>query len=75
MAASVFAFGIAFGVLAEHRGLTLAPALVMSVTVYAGSAQIVALQRWGAPVPLIAVWAATLAINARYVRAGLGAGP
>jgi branched chain amino acid efflux pump len=75
VAASVFAFGIAFGVLADQRGLTLAAALAMSGTVYAGSAQIVALQLWATPVPLIPVWAAALAVNARYVLMGAALRP
>ena len=67
LAASVFAYGIAFGVLADQHGLGLVAALLMSGTVYAGSAQIVALQVWTTPVPLLAVWVSTLAINARYL--------
>ena len=67
VAASVFAFGIAFGVLADQSGLSLAAAVLMSATVYAGSAQIVALQVWSTPVPLLAVWVASVAINTRYL--------
>src|SRR5262245_29468962 len=75
VAASVFAYGLAFGVLAHQHGLPLAAAVLMSGTVYAGSAQIVALQVWAAPVPLIAVWIAALAINARYVLMGAALRP
>jgi predicted branched-subunit amino acid permease len=75
VAASVFAYGVAFGVLADQSGLSLVAALVMSGTVYAGSAQIVALQVWGTPVPLLAVWVATLAINARYILMGAALRP
>ena len=75
VASSVFAYGLAFGVLADQGGLTLAAAVLMSATVYAGSAQIVALQMWDTPVPLIGVWIATLAINARYVLMGAALRP
>jgi len=75
VAASVFAYGIVFGVLAEQSGLSLVAALVMSATVYAGSAQIVVLQIWSTPVPLMAVWVATLAINARYILMGAALRP
>jgi 4-azaleucine resistance transporter AzlC len=75
VAASTFAFGIAFGVLAGQQGLSLWATLLMSGTVYAGSAQIVALQVWSTPVPLVAVWVATLAINARYILMGAALRP
>jgi 4-azaleucine resistance transporter AzlC len=75
VAASVFAYGIAFGVLADQGGLGLAAALLMSGTVYAGSAQLVALQVWGSPVPLVAVWVASFAINARYLLMGAALRP
>jgi predicted branched-subunit amino acid permease len=67
VAASTFVFGIAFGALAGQKGLSLVATLLMSGVVYAGSAQIVALQVWSTPVPVVAVWVATLAINARYI--------
>lgn len=75
VAAGVFAYGLAFGVLAHQSGLTLAAALLMSAVVYAGSAQIVALQVWSAPVPLLAVCAANLAMNARYILMGAALRP
>lgn len=75
VAAGVFAYGLAFGVLAHQGGLELTAALLMSAVVYAGSAQIVALQIWGAPVPFVAVCAATLALNARYILMGAALRP
>lgn len=75
VAASTFAFGIAFGVLAGQQGLSLVATLLMSGIVYAGSAQIVALQVWSTPVPLVAVLVATLAINARYILMGAALRP
>jgi predicted branched-subunit amino acid permease len=74
-AASTAAFGIAFGVLASQHGLTLLAATGMSATVYAGSAQMVALQLWDSPVPLIPVWLATIAMNARYILMGASLRP
>jgi predicted branched-subunit amino acid permease len=54
-------------VLASERGLAWLEALLMSVLVYSGSAQLAALQGWSAA-PLIAPLVATvLLINARYV--------
>lgn len=42
----LFAFGLAFGTVAARKGFTLADALLMSGTVYAGVAQLVALETW-----------------------------
>jgi 4-azaleucine resistance transporter AzlC len=42
----LFAFGLAFGTVAARKGFTLLDALVMSGTVYAGVAQLVALETW-----------------------------
>ncbi len=42
----LFAFGLAFGTVAARKGFTLLDALAMSATVYAGVAQLVALETW-----------------------------
>ena len=42
----LFAFGLAFGTVAARKGFTLADAMLMSGTVYAGVAQLVALETW-----------------------------
>jgi predicted branched-subunit amino acid permease len=44
----LFAFGLAFGTVAARKGFSLADALAMSATVYAGVAQLVALETWPA---------------------------
>jgi len=43
LAASAFAFGLAFGVLARGAGLRLGEVALMSTTVFSGTAQIVVL--------------------------------
>jgi 4-azaleucine resistance transporter AzlC len=42
----LFAFGLAFGTVAARKGFSLLDALAMSATVYAGIAQLVALETW-----------------------------
>ena len=42
----LFAFGLAFVTVAARKGFSLADALLMSGTVYAGVAQLVALETW-----------------------------
>lgn len=42
----LFAFGMAFGTVAARKGFSLLDALAMSGTVYAGVAQLVALETW-----------------------------
>jgi 4-azaleucine resistance transporter AzlC len=42
----LFAFGLAFGTVAARKGFSLLDAMMMSGTVYAGVAQLVALETW-----------------------------
>ncbi|MDP4788564.1 MAG: AzlC family ABC transporter permease [Haliea sp.] len=51
----VAAFGAAFGVAAVQAGLRPAEIVLMSVTVFAGTAQFAALDLWGAQVPLVPI--------------------
>jgi 4-azaleucine resistance transporter AzlC len=67
LAPGTFIYGMVFGVLASERGLAWLEALLMSVLVYSGSAQLAALQGWSKS-PLITPLVFTvLLINARYV--------
>lgn len=75
LAIGSFAYGIGFGVMADHAGLALGEAVAMSALVYAGAAQIVALGMWGDPVPLAAVCLGVVAVNARYFLLGAALRP
>jgi len=66
----VVVFGMAFGVAAPGAGLSQLQTLAMSALVFAGSAQFAALDLWGPEIPLIALIATTLAINARHLLMG-----
>ena len=46
LAPGAFIYGMVFGVLASERGLAWLEALLMSVFVYSGSAQLAALHGW-----------------------------
>lgn len=75
LAPGAFIYGMVFGVLAGERGLAWIEALLMSVLVYSGSAQLAVLQQWN-PAPVIAPLVATvLLINARYVLYGAALQP
>ena len=67
LAANSAVYGIIFGALAAQAGLDLAVSAAMSAFVYAGGAQVACLQIWVQPLPVLAVWATTFAVNARYI--------
>ncbi len=67
LAMGVAVYGLAMGVVAPTRDITLVQLLVMDVVVLAGSAQIVAVGLWGTPVPVAAILTSTLIINLRYI--------
>jgi len=70
VAISVGAYGVVWGVLARGAGLSLLEAMLMSVLVFAGSAQFVALDLWTATpatLPIGPLILAALVINLRYL--------
>jgi 4-azaleucine resistance transporter AzlC len=73
--ASVFAFGLVFGVLARQSGLSGAEAQMMSVFVFAGASQFVALELWHSPLPVAAIIITTLILNLRHVLMGAALSP
>ncbi|PLW82368.1 branched-chain amino acid ABC transporter permease [Kineobactrum sediminis] len=66
----VAAFGLAFGLAAVQTGLSTTEIVLMSATVFAGTAQFAALEMWGAQVPVLPLLATTFAINARMLLMG-----
>lgn len=61
------AISFAFGVLARESGMGMIPALLMSLVVYAGTAQVVALGMITAFQPIWIVVVVTLLINSRFL--------
>ncbi|MCX7782547.1 MAG: AzlC family ABC transporter permease, partial [Meiothermus sp.] len=60
-------FGLVTGIAGIKAGLSAVEVTVMSVLVYAGAAQLVALQLMGAGASVFLVWLATLVVNLRYL--------
>ena len=63
---AALAFGVTFGVLAREAGMDALPALTMSATTFAGSAQFAAASILGAGGGVAAAVAAAALLNARY---------
>lgn len=70
-----FPFGIGFGVAAAQKGLSLFETTLMSVTVFAGTSQMVALDLWAHPLPLIALFVSVFVANLRYFVMGAAMQP
>ncbi|SEW30455.1 AzlC family ABC transporter permease [Natrinema salifodinae] len=75
IALGVAGYGVVFGVLARQAGLSVAEAAFMSATVLAGAAQLIAVELWETPVPIVAVIGTTFIINLRYVLMGAALRP
>lgn len=75
LAPGTMLYGVVFGVLASERGLAWLQALLMSVFVYSGSAQLAVLQSWSQSALVAPLVATVLVINARYVLYGASIQP
>jgi predicted branched-subunit amino acid permease len=63
-------FGLVTGIVSQGAGLSLAEATLMSVFVYAGSAQLVALSNWSHPAAILAAAVTAFAVNLRLALMG-----
>lgn len=68
-------FGIGFGVAAAQKGLSTFETVLMSVTVMAGTSQMVALDLWAQPLPLVALAVSVFVANLRYFVMGAALQP
>jgi 4-azaleucine resistance transporter AzlC len=68
-------FGLVVGVVSQGKGLSFVETLLMSGVVYAGTAQLVALELWSDPAPLLATCLAAFAVNVRMVPMGAALAP
>ncbi len=66
----VFVYGIVFGMLAVQAGMTPLQAQIMSLTVFAGASQLMALELWAPQLPVLALFLTTLAVNLRHLLMG-----
>src|SRR5262245_12137868 len=67
MAIGIAAWGLVAGVAMAKSGMGVPLAILMSVLVYAGSAQIAALPLIAADAPTWVVWATTLCVSLRFM--------
>ena len=70
-----FPFGLVVGVISDAKGLSLLETLVMSGIVFAGSAQLLALELWADPAPVLAATLAALVVNMRLAPMGAALAP
>lgn len=68
-------FGIGFGIAAAQKGLSTFEIVLMSLTVFAGTAQMVALDLWAQPLPLAALFVTVFVANLRYFVMGAALQP
>ena len=59
--------GFAYGVLAVQSGIPPIPAVLMSLFVYAGAGQFIAVGLWGAGMPAVSIIFTTLIVNLRHL--------
>ncbi|WP_291322470.1 AzlC family ABC transporter permease [Desulfonatronospira sp.] len=66
----VFAYGLVFGVLAVQAGMSPLQAQIMSLTVFAGASQLMALELWATQLPVLALTVTVFAVNMRHLLMG-----
>lgn len=70
-----FPFGLVVGVISDAKGLSLLETLLMSALVFAGSSQLLALELWTEPAPVLAATLAALVVNIRMAPMGAALAP
>jgi 4-azaleucine resistance transporter AzlC len=75
LAISVFVYVALFGMLARQAGLSLTESMLMSGIVFAGGSQLIALEMWHAPLPILAIIVTTLIVNLRHLLMGAALRP
>lgn len=69
------AFAIVLGVLARQAGMSMLEAMLMSVLVFAGASQFIAVGLWMTPVPVFTIVLTTLVVNLRHLLMGASLRP
>jgi 4-azaleucine resistance transporter AzlC len=75
MAVSVAVYGVVFGVLARQVGISLLETVLMNLIVFAGAAQLAALDSWVYPLPILALVITVLLVNMRLIMLGAALRP
>ena len=68
-------FGVIIGMLSDGKGLSLLETLLMSGSVFAGTSQLVALELWADPAPVLGATLAVFVINLRMAPMGAALAP
>ena len=63
-------FALFLGSLAVQKGMSPLEVTLMSISVYAGSSQFIAIDLWSTPVPVAAIVGTTLLVNLRHLLMG-----
>ena len=75
MAISVAVYGVVFGVLARQVGMSLLETVLMNIIVFAGAAQLAALDSWVYPLPIVTLVITVLLVNMRLIMLGAALRP
>jgi len=75
LAISVATYGAVFGVLAKQAGVSLLETTLLNLFVFAGAAQMAAMDQWAYPLPIMAIVITTLLINLRLIMLGASMRP
>lgn len=68
-------FAIVLGVLARQAGLSTVEIMLMSMLVFAGASQLIAVGLWTFPVPVLTIVLTTLIVNVRHLLMGAALRP
>jgi 4-azaleucine resistance transporter AzlC len=68
-------FGLVIGVMSDAKGLSLLETSLMSAIVYAGAAQLLVLEFWTDPAPILAATVAAAVVNIRMAPQGAALAP
>jgi 4-azaleucine resistance transporter AzlC len=75
VALGVAVYGVLFGLLARQKGLSLMETQSMSLFVFAGASQLIALDLWSPDLPVASLILTTLIVNLRHVLMGAALAP
>lgn len=75
LAVGVSSYGMVYGMMARQAELSLASASFMSLWVFAGASQLIALDMWISPLPVAAIVLTTLIVNIRHLLMGASLTP
>lgn len=75
VALGVAVYGVLFGLLARQKGLSWVEAQSMSLFVFAGASQLIALDLWSPDLPVVSLIVTTFIVNLRHVLMGAALSP